>query len=325
MLRWIAGLAMGLAPLSGAAETAAPTRWTFDVPPDGRVTLTIDGRAVTAFVTPGMPSNVYVSREWATAHFGEAATRFEERKRGFALVSFKLATDAKVGPVRVKGAARIASIGLDGHAAKARVQWFETEAYRFADALAGPDALPAPVVRFHLRAPRAGETSVTLPLAPRRWWLATTPRRFDGKEVRFAFAPHFPISVASAAAGAAIASDLGGTLGGETQHVRISHGVERPVRRMALARPLAFGATPLDALLVRTRDYGDASTIAAGAEDDPSESGGDVLVTGKRKGTPPSYVVYLGADALRGCSSITYDKVAATVTLSCMSGDTPAR
>ena len=78
-----------------------------------------------------------------------------------------------------------------------------------------------------------------------------------------------------------------------------------------------LGPLRLSDLLVRTHDYGAATDI------DPSEADGletetrDVVVKGKRAKSKPSYVVYIGADMLKDCSSITYDKPGQTVTLRC--------
>lgn len=307
-----------LAPASAFARTDKSILPVFDVPIDGKVTFTVDGRPVTALVTPGMPSNFYVSRKFAVSAFGEEANDFVDKDEGFKLISIKRGTGARIGPVEVKGKLRPVTLGFASRESRTRISWFETDAYPLADALAGPYAVPASIVRFTLRPPHAGETVFSLPLARKHsWWLATTPKTFGDKEVVFAFAPHFKHSVASAAAGAVIATSLGGTFAGDVRPVEISHGVQRPARPVKLARPLQFGSIRIDDILVRTRDYGNTLAIADPDKIDPSEADDGIVVTGKRRRSRPAYVVYLGADALGGCSSIIYDKSAELITLSC--------
>mgnify|MGYP004500908509 CR=1 FL=1 len=290
----------------------------FDVPVDGRVTATIDGRPVTLFSSPGMPSQPYLSAALAGQLFGPEAAA--PRRKGFSIISIALPTDAKVGPVRIAGQAEPAELAVGAVRAKVRTQWFVRDAYDFGEALAGPYGLPHPVLRYTLAPPASGEVAASVPLAGRRqWWIASTTLEFGGKNVLFAFAPHFPTTVMSAAAGRVISAALGGRMTGEAGRQLISHGVERPVRPVAFDRPLKIGSVEVTRALVRTADYGSAGSIPDDTEIDPSESGGeDIIVTGKRKASAPVYLVYVGADALRGCSSLTYDKPRKTISMSCL-------
>ena len=63
----------------------------------------------------------------------------------------------------------------------------------------------------------------------------------------------------------------------------------------------------MDRLLVRTADFGSANSLKD-EEPHPFEMTDDVVVHGKRKPSRAAYIVYVGADALRGCASVTYDK-----------------
>jgi len=274
---------------------------------------------------PGMPSNLYLSRDFARSLFGAAADAFVEKEAGFTLFSVRRSENVKVGPVRIRGDSRTVDLGWGSGHVRRRAQWFESDVYGdpTIDARIGPLALPEPVIRYRLQPQVAGEQVFTLPLAHQRsWWLATTPVEVDGKTLYLALAPQYPTTVASAAAGAAIATAHDGRFVGAAEPVAITHGVRRPARRMSLGRPVLLGALRIDDLLVRTRDYGSAASIAdvdaaaPAAEHDASESE-DVLVRGKAQRSPASYVVYLGADVLGGCSSITYDKVARQIRLVC--------
>lgn len=302
--------------LVGASDPPPVVR---EVAADARVTITVDGHSVPARLGPGLPSFFYLPRARAEALFGDDARIGD---RGFVLFSVGPASSARIGPVVVPGRARRASIGAaeaSGAAAQENwVKWFETDAYPGDEALGGPFALPEPIIRFTLRPAQPGEVEVTLPLAARyNWWLASVEQGIGGHDVLFAFAPQFPRTVASAAAGAAIGRAQGARFDGAVEPVLISHGVRRPARPVQLAQPLALGPLRITSLLVRTHDYGAAIDI------DPSEADGlesdnrDVVVKGKRTKSRPSYVVYVGADVLKGCSSITYDKPGRVVTLRC--------
>lgn len=92
-------------------------------------------------------------------------------------------------------------------------------------------------------------------------------------------------------------------------------GVMRPVRPMTLARPLGVGPLALDRIFVRTGDFGSAAAIpdADAPEADPDE----IVVTGAKPKGKQRYFLEIGRDALAGCSSILFDKVAKRVVLSC--------
>ena len=81
---------------------------------------------------------------------------------------------------------------------------------------------------------------------------------------------------------------------------------------MRLGTPLAIGPFAISELGVRTADFGNASGIR--------EEGGDpdeVVVTGDRRRNRGRDRVAIGADQLRNCSSITFDKRARQVRLTC--------
>lgn len=287
-----------------------------EVTGDGRALITIDGQAVPARLGPGYPSFFYLPRARADALFGADAVI---RKPGFSLFSVGPATGARIGPVDIRGRARRVPLSFDGAPPEpAWVKWFETDVYPGAEALGGPYAVPAPVVRFTLRPAVGDEGEGTLPLAERMvWWLASVTVPIDGHDVHFAFAPQFPRTVASAAAGAAMGRAYGARFDGAALPVLISHEVRRPARPVMLLHPLVLGPLSLTHLLVRTHDYGAATNIDPSEADGAEEPKGDVVVSGKRNRTKPSYVVYIGADLLDRCASITYDKIAMRVTLRC--------
>ena len=297
----------------------------FNISENQKIEITIEGRPVTAFTSPGMPSEINISKSFAQSLYGKSANKFAST---FERIIAALAKDdfddsppqyvqSRIGPIKIRGQQRVAKIRMSGEASKQLVRWHDADKYEFSNVLVGPYAIPAPIIRFALRAAQPGETIFSVPLASAdKWWVATTPKQIGKKKVYFAFAPQFETTLASAAAGASIAENYGGEFVGDAQQILISHNVARPARPVRLKSPLSFGPMNISKILVRNRDYGDANSIkeakAADANDD------EILVQARRKGTDPAYVVYIGNDMLKNCSSITYDKPAKTITLSCI-------
>ena len=102
---------------------------------------------------------------------------------------------------------------------------------------------------------------------------------------------------------------------GPVDQAEIAFGIARPVRRMTLTTPFVIGPMALNALHVRVSDYGNAATIRdADVTPDPEE----IIVTGKAKRDPSRDRLSIGRDALEQCSSITFDKPAKRIRLSCL-------
>jgi hypothetical protein len=308
-----------------AAQSLPADQPTLTLSNGEKVEFFIEGRSVMAFAAPGMPSKLTLSNTVAQSLYGKEANKFAS---GFERVIAELARDefdntpprhiqTTVGPVKIKGQQRLAEIESGGRIDTQLVQWYQSDMYPFGDALAGPYAIPVPVIRFILRPAQAGETQFTVPLAlDERRWLASSPKLIGKRKVYFAFAPQFEATLASAGAGAAIAQIHGGEFTGDPVPVMVTHNVSRPARPVQLKAPITLGPISLSKLLVRSRDYGNTNTIKEAKS--PEESEDEILVQANRKGTNPEYFVYIGNDVLKNCSSITYDKPGQTVTLRCV-------
>jgi hypothetical protein len=308
------------------AQSIPATQPTLTLENGDKVEFFIEGRSVTAFAAPGMPSKLTLSNAMAQSLYGKEANKFAS---GFERVMAALAQDefdnspprhiqTTIGPVKIKGQQRVTEIEAGGRVETQLVQWHQSDMYSFGDALAGPYAIPVPVIRFVLRPAQAGETTFTVPLAlDAKRWLASSPKLIGKKKVYFAFAPQFERTLASAGAGAAIAQIYGGEFAGDPVPVIVTHNIARPARPVQLKTPIMLGSISLSKLLVRSRDYGDTNAIKEAKSADAGEED-EILVQAKRKGTSPEYFVYIGNDILKNCSSITYDKLGETATLSCM-------
>lgn len=303
--RWMATAALMLA---GAAPAERVVR-----SEDPFVTAVVNGAPLRLRVDPAAPNMPLLPQA------GDAAAK--RRRMG---ISYGFG----VGPVNVVADTEVAKVDYGDGVRKQRIG---RVARPFAQAAAegsiGPGGLPEPVVRYVLRAPIAGERTVTLPmqrpgfpdtLFGSGWAPSVAQIVLDGAPLRLRFDPLRPRTLATAGAAARIARLHGGTLSGEAVATEIRFGVERPVRSMTLARPLAIGPLAIDRLGVRISDYGRADSIreadAAAERDDPDEI--VVTATGKKRDLRRD-VLSLGADALARCSAIVFDRTAAVIRLTC--------
>lgn len=224
-----------------------------------------------------------------------------------------------VGPERVMGRSAVGriAVGAGVPPRKRRIGWTERPYVPDADGVIGPGGLPEPVVRFVLRAPQPGERVITLPLEDEGglfggWGGTYALVDLGGEPLRVRFNPHEPRTLATAGAAVRIANLHEGRVSGETAPAHIAFGISRPVRTMRLGTPLAIGPFAISELGIRTADFGNASGIREeGADPD------EVVVTGERRRNRNRDRLAVGADQLRTCSSITFDKRARQVRLSC--------
>lgn len=219
---------------------------------------------------------------------------------------------AKVGPVLVRGQTAVTRYAVVGHDQRKRVGWFERPTAPGFDGDLGPASVPHPVVVFQLRPPVAGERPVVLPLADMGLRGLGTSLTIGGQTIFVTWALDRRDSVATAAAGAVLAPPLGGQFVGAPGRATFAFGVERPVRRLRLDHPLALGPLRLDAVQVRTADYGNVSAIPV-ADSDP----GEIVVTGSRKSGKALYALQIGTEAMAGCSSLVFDKPRRQIILHC--------
>ncbi|MBO9714078.1 hypothetical protein [Sphingomonas sp.] len=263
------------------------------------VTARVQGAEMRLHVLPGAPSMPVINPD-AAERAGLKAGPF--------------ATRALIGPVRVAGRSAVVRIDLGQGEFKRRATWFEGRMTSDADGTIGPGGIPAPVVRFALRPAAPGERSLSFALAD--WgYLGMGVEVPAGEDtIRLRFSTTRAQSLATASAAAAIAAVADGRFDGEPRRMPVNLGVERPVRHLALGRAFAAGPVSLTGMMVRTSDFGSTASIGVqGEEPDPDE----IVVTGEKQKGKRRMVVEVGADALAGCSSITFDKPAKRVVFSC--------
>lgn len=272
---------------------------------DGIVTVSVNGAPGRLRIDPAAPALPILTMDYA----GRA--RLRAGPFAFAYL---------VGPEQVRGLSAVGRIGVgDGvRPRKRRIGWAARPYVPDADGVIGPGGLPDPVVRFVLRAPQAGERVITLPLEDEGglfggWGGTYATVDLGGEPLRVRFNPNEPRTLATAGAAVRIANLHDGRVAGETAPAHIAFGISRPVRTMRLGTPLAIGPFAIAELGVRTADFGNASAIREeGADPD------EVVVTGDRRRNRGRDRLSIGADQLRACSSITFDKRARQVRLSCL-------
>jgi hypothetical protein len=290
----------------------------------GPMKMTVEGRQLDLLSTPGMPSSLTLSRELASTFFGDEAGKFDEKSRTMRALGqlfdleprFRNQT-AMIGAVKINGLMRTAQISFTGQNYRENLEWHERDLIAGQSLIGGPFALPAPIIRYALKPRLANESSWTMPLAPAH------TRRFAGTKVKvgkadivLVFAPQFPRTIASAAAASALATNFSGKFSGVLGSTEIMHGVKRPTKEVVLETPFRAGPIIINRFLARMRDFGSTSQITDPSEND-GQGGTDIIVKAKGKKSKPEYFVYLGADVLGRCSSITFHKPSSRIILRC--------
>lgn len=289
-----------LAPLSGQAQAREAT--TLHVPADGQITVSINGRNV-----PAMVSSAGGSRPVLSTSVAESLGVERDLIGGMGKVG------VRVGPEIVLGHTGLAKVGSGTKVGKGRVVWFDQEFQPGHGVVYGPAALDQDRIVFPLRAPQAGERVVSLPMSGGAW--SGTFVRVGSKKIFVTWDTQRSQTISTAAAAQVIAEANGGALHGDPTSTQIVFGVKRPTRNMILATPLAIGGASLSSLLVRTADNGDISSVPdADVDTDVSE----IVVTAKGKESKNAYTLHIGRDGLTKCSSITFDKKARKILLSCL-------
>ena len=286
----------------GLAASAASRPAEYVVSGDGVVSGMLNGVPARMRIDPAAPAVPITSTELAN-RAGLKAGPFD--------------FEYLIGGTRIGGKSAVTRIDYGLGSVRRRVGW-TTSPYRAgADATIGPGLIAASTVRFNLRPIRPGERTHVMPMVGQGGIEEAWGERFGlvnigGSPVRIQFDPGRRRTVATASAGARLASVLGAQLSGATSEIEIAFGVIRPVRTLQMKKALMLGRLTINELSVRSNRYGSAYGIPE-AGSDPNE----IVVTGgsKKRGAEQ---IKLGADILDQCSSIVFDKTSRQVRLSCL-------
>lgn len=199
--------------------------------------------------------------------------------------------------------------------------WSLGEASPIADGVIGVHQLPYNRVVFPLGPPTGEQTIQTFPLI--RIYgagLYTLGTQFDleGRKMKAWFALEREENVLTAPTANFIATRFdGGFVPGSEGFVTLDFSVQRRARTMRLARPIMLGDIPLDTFAVRYEDYGRARHVGEIAPDDPRFNPEEIVVAERKQRGQIDLLSRLGRAAVAHCSSMTYDKTAREIRLSC--------
>ncbi|MBX9796119.1 hypothetical protein [Sphingomonas sp.] len=288
-------------------QSAAATELT--TTPGALVEAEVEGKPVRLQLRAGGPDRLILN--------GETVARLGIKRADF----FGSASFSVAGRREFKGESRPLDFVIGGMKQKGRAFWFTDAPPQTGDGSIGPLALPQARLRFDLGPAAADQKLYAFP-----YYGAINGQSLTAHElspglrmgVSFDLEETGPYPIASAAAGAVIANDHGGTVSGASWDVEIIFGVKRPVRLMTLERPFVFGPFAFRQIAVRVRNRVDAAGHGAdipeaGAVEDPSE----VVVTANAKGVKPVHSFAIPRAAFAPCSTLLFDKAAKTISVMC--------
>lgn len=221
-----------------------------------------------------------------------------------------------IGPAKINFRTDNVTYRSGATAFKSRTAFSDRHVVNGADAVAGPRTFPFRRTILTLRAPQPGDRALTFPLDTTMGRSQTGVKmEIGGRPVYAAFSFDRAESIVTATGGQWIADTNGGRFDGAAREAPILYGISRPIRHLALSRPLMLGELEVRNLAVRVSDIGDAGRIpdSATAELDADE----IVVSGDSKRKVPNQRLYIGMDTIGHCASLTYDFEAGTVTLMC--------
>jgi hypothetical protein len=222
----------------------------------------------------------------------------------------------QLGPLLARGRFGRATARIGGRESGKVFAWFARPAVAGADGLISPAELPYDSVTFRWADGRPRERAYTFAgqFAPLSGF--TMPVRVGDHVVAVKFSVAEPASIATAAAGAAIAQASRGSWAGEVRRHPIALDIERPVRPLALARPFAVEGMRVRGFLVRIRDHLGNMQLPQEVAADQDE----IVVTARGAHQPVRFLLVLGQDQFEGCSSVTYHRRAVRLVARCPAG-----
>jgi hypothetical protein len=280
---------------SSMGAAAAPEERVLDLDGDYTIPVSIEGQAFTMMVDPDIGSSRVLNG--ATA-------------KKLALKPSMIGGRHMVGPVKLTANSNVLNYDFGDARDKKRTFWMvENAATTRADGLISASALPYKIVRFKLKASGQGEKLYSLPLKDGG---NNAILIINNVEIAVGFNLDRQATVATASTGLLLSEAYDGGFTGPAVATMIRFGVERPTRPMLLKQALDVGGLPLNSVLVRVSDFGDATQI----KDAESADGDEIIVTAgsKRK---PRHQMELGRDFLSRCSTLTFDYRVKQVQMSC--------
>lgn len=228
----------------------------------------------------------------------------------------------RFGPVVVTGLASQALADFGAGAVPMMVSWTDRTASTRADGVIGVHALPYPVVTLAFHAPAPGEVAERFAMKRAGGTRSTrlgTEIKVGKRKLLMIFVSERPENLVTAPTANFLATHReGGFEPGSEGLAVLDFAVERPVRMMRLADPIALGSLSLERFAVRVEDYGEPSRVGEIAQGDPRFDKDNIYVT-RRKGLGrPDLLTRIGSDQIARCSALTYDLGRSEIRLACL-------
>lgn len=221
-----------------------------------------------------------------------------------------------VGNTRFSARSNVIRLGIDGgKPEKRRSFWFEQPWGQLGEGRIGPATLPEDIVTFRIAPSAAGEQVITLPMEDQGLRGMVTHFTVGDERVAAYFSFERGETMMPASTGVLLANAYGGKLTGEPREILIELGVSRPVQPMLFDSPVMLGALPVTNFVVRTKDTGSIGDIPLDTDAAIDES--EIVVTADSKRKVRHHII-VGLDSLQGCSTLTFDKPARQIRLSCL-------
>lgn len=233
----------------------------------------------------------------------------------FADLSFENDDGAMVGRVPLAGRVAPATLAVQGRSVPVTLSTHGRACCDGVDGEIPPDLLPFAEIRFVRTgaAPAPAVRTLRMTRDPGLGLFARTPTA--GGPVLLMFTLRHRATIATAAAAAALARAGEGRFVGAAATEARAFGIARPVRIMALARPVPLAGFAVSETLVRTADFRGASTLPDVPGRAPKTA--DILVTGRRAGQRAIPFVTLGRALLDRCAELRFTTATRRLMLAC--------
>lgn len=227
-------------------------------------------------------------------------------------LTFEAGEGADVGRIRVAERVAVAELAVGGIAVGRTVSTFDRDCCAGADGAVGPDLLPYARVRF-VRTGDAGAGEMrSFPLAANSEGGLSVTQPTPAGSVAVGFSLGYPGTLATAAAGAILATAYGGHFVGGWSEVTPAFGVARSARTISFTRPASLAGFAIGSIPVRTADFRGGFALPS----DPDEAG-DIVVRRRRRPQAAWPAVLIGRERLDTCSEIVFRRDPRQISLRC--------
>lgn len=290
-------------PILFAAHPVVAATNEFVVGPEGAVDIVVNGKPA-RMLFRGVGSS--------TAIFNRASVEQLGIKRGI----IKISIGYRIGPHRIGGRSGVARYSINGRSIKRRVGWFSRDVAPGFDGLLGPEAIDYPIVTQRLRAPLEGEKAIVLRSSSFGYNGVGVVLR--GKPFTYMiFDPSAPTTIINAPFANEIASLLRGHFEGPVLDRVIAFGVSRPVRNIEFGIKFKLG-TQAQHIAIHRADVRTLPGETTGSIPDQAPDPDEINVVANGAADKRARYMVVGADALKRCSSISFDKPKRQITLHCV-------